>query len=177
MAIRLTIKHSTVAKEGAPGTLMRATYHLRDHKEPNFNFHILEPRLQSLTISFLARRWFLVHRSTNERDANEELLAMDSSADAPLSDLLPTGKPNAFEYTSDDPTMIAALDERVKRACAMLSADQMYSEYFRATTEVYFDLSDPQATPSGPALPTVSDESERSSRPNSRWPLGRFSRT
>lgn len=74
MGIRLTINHSTVAKDRAPGTLMRALYHLRDHQNPSFNSNILDARLHALTLSALARRWFLINRPNVHADANEQIL-------------------------------------------------------------------------------------------------------
>jgi hypothetical protein len=161
MAIRLTINHSTLTKEGEqqPGGFLRAVYHLRDHENPNGVFDILEPRFESLKIADLAKQWFLINRPASERDTNEALLAHDQAADAPLRDFLPIkGIRGAFEYTSDDPICIAALDERVKRACAMIHADHLYDQLFHATSEDFFELSDSRATPSGEALPKISEE-------------------
>lgn len=150
--IRLTINHGT-AQEGSE-IIPTATYYLRDHHEPTLNLNILERRMWDLKLSELARIWFLLNRTGNEPDANAEILAPYEDADALIKDLLP-GEPGALRFQNAHPLVIAALDERVRRAAAMIVEDAVYDAYLRSTTEDYFALNDPAATPSGKPLPNV----------------------
>jgi hypothetical protein len=157
--IRLTIQHGTT-QEGAE-IIPTATYMLRDHKDPDLNFDILEKRMWGLKLSELARIWFLLHRNGDEPDTNAEILNAYEGTDATLKDLLPfRGQPSCFKYQNVNPLVVAALDERVKRACAMIVEDAVYDAYLTtiARNELFFALNDPAATPSGKPLPNVSPE-------------------
>jgi hypothetical protein len=154
--IRLTIKHSFVKEMSA--THYQATYFLRDHTDPQFNPNVLDERLAQKRLSDLARTWFLLNRTGNERDANEELLSGHPDADATVAELLPLPKPGFFRSTSDDPILLAAVDERVRRACAVLFENEVCDAYLRANADVFFPLSDPRAKPSGRALPDIPAE-------------------
>jgi hypothetical protein len=151
--IRLTIKHSFV--EETTGIHPHATYCLRDHEDPHFRPAVLEARLANKRLSELAKMWFLLNRKGNEPDANEELLADYPRADTTLADLLALPKPGFFSFTCDDPIVVAALDERVRRACAMILENEVCETYLRTTQEEFFPLNDSQATPSGRALPVI----------------------
>lgn len=151
--IQLTIKHSFF-QDGTKAQ-PRATYFLRDHNDPHFSLEILEERFCTKRLSDLARTWFQLHRTGNEQDVNEQLLSGYPNADANLKDLLPLPKPGYFKFACDDPIIIAALDERVKRACAMIVEAEVYEEYLKVTDEVCLPLSDPRARLSSGALPEV----------------------
>ena len=157
--LRLTIQHGTT-QEGAE-TIPTATYTLRDHQNPDLNIDILEKRMWSLKLSELARIWFLLHRTGDEPDTNAEILNAYEGTDATLKDLLPfRGEPSCFKYQNANPLIVAALDERVKRACAMIVEDAVYDAYLAAIArnELFFALNNPNAAPCGKPLPNVSPE-------------------
>lgn len=143
-------------QEGAE-KIPTATYYLRDHREPMLNLNIVEPRMNDLKLSELARIWFLLHRTGDEPDVNAEILSLYPGADAHLKDLLP-GEPGALRFQNSNPLVIAALDERVRRAAAMIVEDAVYDAYLHATQEQYFPLNDDAAKPSGKAFPNVPPE-------------------
>jgi len=153
--MRLVIKHN-LRETGKPGLQSHyATYYLREPSTEGFAAPQLEQRLAEQTLSTLARRWYLLNGTANVPDANEALLADQPAADAPLDALIPK-KGHAFEYDSDDPILVAAVDERVSRAVAMIVEDAVYAHYLIATPEQGFDLGSKEHVPSGSALPTVS---------------------
>ncbi len=153
--MRLVIKHN-LRETGKPGLQSHhATYYLREPSTEGFAAPQLKPTLAEQTLSSLARRWHLLNRPTNVPDANEALLADQPAADAPLDTLIPK-KSQAFEFVSDDPILVAAVDERVSRAVAMIVEDAVYAHYLIATPEQSFDLGSKEHVPSGSALPPVS---------------------
>ena len=138
-------QHGTT-QEGST-IILTASYFLRDHHNPSFHLDILEHRLWDLKISELARIWFLMHRQGNESDANAEILAPYEGTDAWIKDLLP--EPGALRFKHTNPVVIAALDERIRRAAAMIIEDAVYEAYLSETQNLYLPINDPGAAPSG----------------------------
>jgi hypothetical protein len=116
----------------------------------------LPERLAKLTLTELAKRWYLLNNAADMTDANEALLADQPNADATLDALLPRKGQKVFEFESDDPILVAALDEHVRRSLAMIVEDAIYAHYLVGTQEQGFDLGTKEHVPSGVALPPVS---------------------
>ena len=153
--MRLVIKHD-LRGTGTPGLVSHhATYYLREPSTEGFAAPQLEQRLAEQTLHALARRWYLLKGPADVPDANEALLADQPAADVPLDTLIPK-KGHAFEFVSDDPILVAAVDERVRRAVAMIVEDAVYARYLSDTPEKDFDLGSKEHDPSGAALPPVS---------------------
>jgi hypothetical protein len=111
--------------------------------------------MENLKLSELARLWFLLHRTGNEPDTNAEILAPYEGTDAPLKDLLPG---SSFHFQHENPLIVAALDERVRRACAMIVEEAVYDAYLSATKETFYAVNEDEAAPSGKPLPNVAPE-------------------
>lgn len=156
--IRLTIQHNTT-QEGST-VFLTATYFLRDHHNPRFHLDILEHRLWNQKVSELARLWFLMHRQGNESDANAEILEKYEGVDCTVRELLP-GDPGALRFKHENPVVIAALDERVRRATAMIIEDAVYEDYLSETKDLYLPINDPGVAPSGKALPEIKPEARK----------------
>lgn len=156
--IRLTIQHGTM-QEGST-IVLSANYFLRDHHNPSLHLDIVQHRMWDLRISELARIWFLMHRQGNEPDANAEILAPYEGTDCTVKDLLP-GKPGALRFKHENPVVIAALDERVRRAAAMILEDAVYEAYLSETKDLYVPINDPGAAPSGKALPYIQPKARK----------------
>jgi|GEM_PF-1613917 len=155
--MRLEIKHSRRATDNPKVLSHHATYYLREPSMEPIVAPELEQRLADQTLSDLAARWYLLNGPANVPDANEELLRGNSAADAPISTLLRrNGHP--FEFVSDDPILVAAVDERVRRAIAMIVEDKVYARYLTEVPEYSFDLGSKEHAPSGFALPAVPKE-------------------
>jgi hypothetical protein len=114
-----------------------------------------EPRLANQMLGNLASRWFLLNKSTKVNDVNELLLAPYPSADTLLSSLAPPRGVPFFEFNCNDPIVVAALDERVRRACAMALEDAVYADYLSRKYEQALLIGSEEALPSGAALPAV----------------------
>jgi hypothetical protein len=152
--MRLVIKHNLRGTD-KPGLLSHhATYYLREPSTEPLAGPQLEQRLADQTLRELARRWYLLNGPANVPDENEALLADQPAANAPLDALIPK-KGHAFEFVSDDPILAAAVDERVRRAVAMIVEDAVYAHYLMETPEQSFDLGSKEHVPSGSALPAV----------------------
>lgn len=153
--MRLVIKHSP-ADSSKPGQLSyRATYYLREPSTERFAPPELDQRFAAQKLSDLARRWYLLNIPTNVPDGNEALLSEHPSADTTLATFIPTKGQSVFEFESDDPIVIAALDERVRRAITMIFEDAVYSRYILETPATEHEFGAKELTPSGSALPPV----------------------
>jgi len=155
--MRLVIKHDRCGSD-KPGLMSHCgTYYLREPRTEPLVAPQLEERLADQTLRVLAARWYLLNGPANVPDANEALLADQSTANAPISALLPR-KGHAFEFVSDDPILVAAVDERVRRAVAMIVEDAVYTRYLDDMPEQDYDLGSKEHAPSGLALPPVPRE-------------------
>jgi hypothetical protein len=126
------------------------SYWLRDPDGGDMGVGFLDARIADKTLSFLARRWFLIHGKTGETDRNDQLLRNLPEADAKLENMTTAvRKNNVFRFTSNDPLIIAAMDERVKRAFAMIGEDVAYEQYVDLTREDVLKLGTTEAQPSG----------------------------
>ncbi len=153
--MRLVIKHS-VQQGGKPGQISyRATYYFREPSTEGFAPPELDQRFVGQKLSDLAKRWYLLNNPTNVPDVNEALLSKHPSADTTLGIFIPAKDRKVFEFESDDPILVSALDERVKRAIAMVIEDAVYSRYLVDTPESQHDLGSKEHAPSGSALPPV----------------------
>ena len=153
--MKLMIKHSLAASETAGETLYQATYYLREPGTEGFTPPVLDPRFAGQNLSDLAKRWYSLNNPANVPDANEALLSGHPSADTTLGTFIPAKGRKVFEFESTDPILIFALDERVKRAVAMIVEDAVYGRYFLDTPESQFDLGSKEHAPSGSVLPPV----------------------
>lgn len=151
----LVIKHS-LSESGTPGKhLYRATYYLREPRTEGFAPPGLDQRFIGQKLSDLAKRWYLLNNPTNVPDGNEALLSEHPSADTTLGTFIPARDRKVFEFESDDPILVSALDERVKRAIAMVIEDAVYHRFFVDSPDSQYDLGSKEHAPSGSALPPV----------------------
>jgi hypothetical protein len=126
------------------------SYWLRDPDGGDMSVGFLHARIADRSLSFLAKRWFLIHGKTGETDRNDQLLSDVPGADAKLEDMVTAVRKNkVFRFTSNDPIIIAAMDERVKRAFAMIGEDMAYEQYVDLTREDVLKLGTTEAQPSG----------------------------
>jgi len=155
--MRLVIKHNLRETGTAGQESYEATYYLSEPNLVGFAPPQLEERLARQTLSQLARRWYLLNNAAHAPDANEALLADQPEADTQLGALIPK-QGTTFVFTSNDPILVAALDERVRRAVAMILEDAVYFHYFTDKREQNFELGSEEHRPSGSAVPPVPKE-------------------
>jgi len=111
--------------------------------------------LASQTLFLLASRWFLIHGNPAHRDANRDFLSSSGSfADVTLADLR-----SGYEIRTEDPLLIAAFDELVTRACAMIDEDLLYRRYLSSTAEMTYSLK--SLRPSGAAMRNLDDDTKK----------------
>ena len=148
--MRLQISRSEHYAE--PDTLHRTTLRLRSGGEPP---HYIKPWLTQQSLNELAHRWFLIHASRSTVDSNAALIANDPV----WTNLAVEALEKGVVYTSVDPVMVAAFEERIRRACDMLVLDHLYETYLKSPRHVTVDLSaESRAEAAVSSLPTITDE-------------------
>jgi len=155
--MRLEITHDRRGSDNPSLLSHCGTYYLREPGLEPIAGPQIEQRLADQTLKALAARWYLLNGPANVPDANEELLRGISAADAPISMLLRRNG-HAFEFVSDDPILVAAVDERVRRAIAMIVEDKVYARYLSDMPEQGYDLNSEDHGPCSSALPPVPKE-------------------
>lgn len=158
--MRLVIKHNLRQTDRPGKYLFQATYYLHEPRVSPLQPLQLDQRLAGQKLSELAARWYLLNQTSTTSDANAALLAGLPEADTELSILIPQRDRQVFEFASEDPLLIAALDERVRRACAMILEDAVYEDYLSRTQEQILEFGADNARPSLSPLPRI-EEADR----------------
>ncbi|MGA8807401.1 MAG: hypothetical protein WB973_05945 [Thermoanaerobaculia bacterium] len=126
-----------------PTGTTETTFRLKDGmREIRFPAYLGDAKLETL-----AERWFAIHGDGVKSDTNAAITRL---GDITLNELLA-----GYKFSSPNPILIAATEERIKRAAWMLVEDAVYNRYVFKTQEQNIKISiDPSAAgPSGRPCP------------------------
>ncbi|HKO54854.1 MAG TPA: hypothetical protein VJ276_03185 [Thermoanaerobaculia bacterium] len=135
------------------GDTWTSKYWLRDPDGGDLGTDFVEPHLAQQRIGTLSQRWFVLYARLGDVDRNELLLRDIEDVNPLLGDLVTaTRKNNVFKFTHVDPVIHAAVEERVRRALAMIAVDDSYGSYLDLTREEHMVVGSDEAKPSGEAV-------------------------
>jgi len=138
--------HITRNKREDP-VVFESTFRLKDDgNDPR----IVPPHLSDLRLELLAQRWLATRDTPPDKDMNAVLCQdVDGWSNATMAALA-----SGLTLASEDSVLIAAVEERVKRACGVIADNYLYKTHYAEQESLVFPLL--PTRPPGSAVPAVS---------------------